>query len=148
MKDSIPTKTRQLDALAEFRYNMRRFLHFSETVAELSGLHAQQYQLMQVAASQVDGVPPTIAYIAFRMMLRHNSAVGLIDRTEKQGLLRRVPDENDHRCTRVRLTPKGERVLNKLVDAHLTALAELGPEMQRTLDAVIKVNSKQRREKP
>ena len=83
----------RLSELAEFRYQLRKFLSFSENVSESRGIPAQQYQLLQVVAAVPVGQESSISYIAERMMVRHNSAVELVDRAEKSGLVRRVSDE-------------------------------------------------------
>jgi DNA-binding MarR family transcriptional regulator len=128
---------RQLDALAEFRYHLRSFMHFSEEVAAEAGLRAQQYQLLQVVGAASMDDPPTIAHVAERLLLRHNSAVELIDRTEQQGLLRRTQDKDDHRRMRLKLSAKGERVLARLVAKHLVELQSVGPAIRQTLEAVM-----------
>jgi len=135
-QSKIPDE-RQLDALAEFRYQLRRFLRFSEDTTAEAGLRAQQYQLMQVVAAASKEGPPTIVYVADRMLLRHNSAVELIDRTAEQGLLRRVPDKEDHRKTRLKLSAKGERVLAKLIEKHLVQFESDGDELRHSLDRVM-----------
>src|SRR5215475_6980616 len=83
--------------LAEFRFQLRRFLHFSSAAAEESGLRPQQYQLLQCVSGMPDELEPTIAHVAARMLLKHNSAVELVDRTIEQGWLRRVSDPADLR---------------------------------------------------
>ena len=70
----------RLDRLAEFRFQLRRFLNFSEREAERFGIAAQQYQLMQVIGSMAPGESASISYLAERMILRHNSTVELVDR--------------------------------------------------------------------
>src|SRR5664279_5416354 len=94
----------QLQRLAEFRFQLRRFLHFSNTVVEQAGLRSQQYQMLQCVCGMPDGVAPTIANVAARMLLKHNSAVELVDRAIEQGLLRRLADPIDHRCVLLRVT--------------------------------------------
>jgi DNA-binding MarR family transcriptional regulator len=70
----------KLKELAEFRYQLRRFLSFSEVASEATGISAQQYQVLQVIATVPEGRPASISYLAERMMVRHNSAVELVDR--------------------------------------------------------------------
>ena len=94
--------------LAEFRFQLRRFLHFSNVAAEEAGLRPQQYQLLQCVSGMPDELEPTIAQVAARMLLKHNSAVELVDRTIEQGFLRRTPDPTDHRRILLRLTAEGE----------------------------------------
>jgi DNA-binding MarR family transcriptional regulator len=127
------TRTPKLVDLTDFRYQLRRFLSFSETASESLGVPAQQYQLLQVVAAVPAGQESTISYVADRMLLRHNSAVELVDRAEISGLVKRVADENDHRRSIVEITARGAEVLTQLVAKHLTELETNGPELQRTL---------------
>ena len=127
----------EFQRLAEFRFQLRRFLHFSSAAAEDVGLRHQQYQLLQCVYGIPDGLPPTIANVAARMLLKHNSAVELVDRTIEQGWLRRSNDPTDHRCILLRLTPKGERALASLGEYHLTELEQAGPELVRALRRVM-----------
>jgi DNA-binding MarR family transcriptional regulator len=127
---------KKLLALAEFRHRLRAFLRFSEVAAEEAGLRAQQYQLLQVVGAAPEDEPPTIAYVASRLFLRHNSAVELVDRTEQQGLLEREVDANDHRKILLRLTRRGEEVLASLVALHIEQLKQWGPEMIEVLRRV------------
>jgi DNA-binding MarR family transcriptional regulator len=113
----------RLQSLAEFRFQLRKFLSFSEMASERCGIGAQQYQLMQVIAAIPAGQATTITYLAERMILRHNSTVELVDRAERSGLVRRESDERDLRRSLVRLTPQGKVLLDKLVGEHLGELA-------------------------
>jgi len=121
----------RLSELADFRYQLRTFLSFSESASETCGVAAQQYQLMQV----IGAVPPeqqaSISYIAERMILRHNSTVELVDRAERAGLVERKHDENDLRRSLVQLTAQGWEILQKLVALHLE-------EVQRQSDGLIR----------
>jgi len=121
----------RLSELADFRYQLRTFLSFSESASETCGVAAQQYQLMQV----IGAVPPeqqaSISYIAERMILRHNSTVELVDRAERAGLVERKHDENDLRRSLVQLTAQGWEILQKLVALHLE-------EIQRQSDGLIR----------
>jgi DNA-binding MarR family transcriptional regulator len=113
----------RLQSLAEFRFQLRKFLSFSEMASERCGIGAQQYQLMQVIAAIPAGQATTITYLAERMILRHNSTVELVDRADRSGLVRRESDERDLRRSLVRLTPQGKVLLDKLVGEHLGELA-------------------------
>jgi DNA-binding MarR family transcriptional regulator len=117
----------QLKSLAEFRYQMRKFLSFSEAAAERCGIAAQQYQLMQVIAAMPAEQYASISYLADRMILKHNSMVELVDRAERAGLVKREHDERDLRRSLVKMTPEGETLLHKLVMEHL---AELVPRCE------------------
>lgn len=127
---------KSLHSLADFRYHLRGFLNFSDGVAEEAGLHAQQYQLLQVVAAVPKDEMPTIAYVATRLYLRHNSTVELVNRTEQQGLLRREIDAADHRKVLLRLTPRGKERLTNLVVRHHAQLKQWAPEMIEVLRRV------------
>lgn len=115
----------KLKSLAEFRFQMRKFLNFSESASERCGIPAQQYQLMQVIAAVPEGQQASITYLAERMILRHNSTVELVDRAERAGLVRRESDPKDMRRSLVQLTPQGHEILERLVAEHLRELAPL-----------------------
>ncbi len=139
MDDStlVPTDQERLGRLAEFRFELRRFLNFSETEAERFGIAAQQYQLMQVIGALPQGESASISMIAERMILRHNSTVELVDRAERAGLVRRVSDERDLRRSLVMLTPHGESVLQRMIGSHLDQLyGEAGERLVRALAEV------------
>ncbi len=147
--ESEPQLTHEaFQRLAEFRFQLRRFLSFSNTVAENAGLRPQQYQLLQCVAGMPDDLPPTIANVAERMLLRHNSAVELVDRTIAQGLLRRVADPQDHRRILLRVTTQGERILASLAVYHLAELEEAGPELIRALRRILGAKEVQAKSTP
>lgn len=128
------TAQEHLSRLAEFRFQLRRFLSFSETEAERFGIAAQQYQLMQVIGAMPPGEAASISVIAERMILRHNSTVELVDRAERAGLVRRTTDERDLRRSLVVLTPHGEAVLQRLIASHLDQLfGESGDRLLQSL---------------
>jgi DNA-binding MarR family transcriptional regulator len=109
--------------LLNFRDGMRRFLHWSEEQAKTAGLTPAQHQLL-LAVRGHDGAP-TVGEVADHLMLRHHSAVELVDRAEAADLVRRVPDEDDHRVVRLAVTPTGARTLARLAAAHLEELRRL-----------------------
>jgi DNA-binding MarR family transcriptional regulator len=134
------SKTRlpeRLEELAEFRFRLRRFLGFSEMAAEAVGISAQHYQLLQVIAATPAGKPASISYVAERMIVRHNSAVELVDRAERSGLVRRVADVTDHRRMLVEITDRGSELLALLVAQHLSEIAVQGPELLRAIEALL-----------
>lgn len=114
--------------LLGFRDGLRRFLRWSETQAKAAGLTPAQHQLL-LAVRGHDG-HPTIGDLADHLLLRHHSAVELVDRAEKAGLVRRVADGDDHRIVRVHLTGSGARRLATLSAAHLEELRRLAPEVE------------------
>lgn len=129
----------QFRKLAEFRFQLRKFLQFSHAVAEHGGLRHQQYQLLQCVYGMPGELDPTIANVAARMLLKHNSAVELVDRTIEQGLLRRSPDPTDHRRILLRVTSFGERLLASLAGYHMQELDQAGPELIRSLRRVLNI---------
>jgi DNA-binding MarR family transcriptional regulator len=126
----------RLAELAEFRYQLRTFLSFSESASEEFGIAAQQYQLLQVIGAVPDGQRASISYLAERMILRHNSMVELVDRAEKAGLVERKADTSDLRRSLVQLTPQGWAILEKLVALHLD---ELGRRANAMIGSLRKV---------
>ena len=121
-------------ALAEFRYHIRRFLHFSEQASRTQEIEPQQHQLLLAAKAAVQ---PTIGHLAERLQIRHHSAVELIDRMVASGLVERSPSEQDRRQVIVRLTQRGERVLKELSTEHIRELRERGPALVATLEALV-----------
>lgn len=128
----------RLGELAEFRYRLREFLSFSEAASEAVGISAQQYQLLQVIAAVPEEQERSISHVAERMLLRHNSAVELVDRAQRSGLVRRVADESDHRRSLLEMTERGEQLLSLLVAEHLTEIERKGPEMGRALQRLLR----------
>ena len=129
------------EALAEFRYYIRRFLHFSEQAARLSEVEPQHHQLL-LAAKGFRGKPgegPTIGYLAERLQIRHNSAVELIDRMVAHGLVERLQSERDRRQVIISLTRYGDRILKKLSADHIRQLRETGPALVAALESIVGV---------
>jgi len=129
--------TREFQALAEFRFQIRRFLRFSEEQARASGIEPQQHQLLLAIKGLPADSRATIGELASRMLLRHHSTVELVDRLAEHGAVERVHGETDHREVLVRLTRKGEALLNRLSVAHREELRGTGPELMKTLQEVL-----------
>jgi DNA-binding MarR family transcriptional regulator len=125
-----------LNTLAEFRYELRRFLRFSENAALNEGLHPQQHQLLLQVGGAPEGTVVTIAYAADRLGLRHNSVVELVDRSEREGLLVRIADDGDKRRAILRTTRKGINVLARLAGVHALELNELAPQLVLALEHI------------
>lgn len=128
--------------LAEFRRQIRQFLHFSESTANEHGIEPQQHQLLLTVHGLPEDARPTIREIASRLFIQHHSAVELVNRMEKTGVVARHPGEQDKREVRVRLTPAGRAALRKLALAHRTELERSGPELARSLNAVLRQSRK------
>lgn len=124
-------------SLAEFRHQLRRFIAFSEQEARAAGLEPQQHQLLLAIKGLPEGLRPTIRVLAERLVLKHHSAVELIDRSEGAKLVVRRPSELDGRETLVHLTPRGEQVLKRLSLAHRDELKSAGPLLVSALDALL-----------
>jgi len=124
-------------ALAEFRYQIRRFLHFSEQVVKNSGLERGQYQLMLAIKGMPAGVRPRIRELATRMQVRHHSAVELVNRLEARGFVRRTRAEDDRREVLLALTPKGEKILGEMAIHHHDELRSAGPELVAALRRIM-----------
>ena len=120
-------------ALAEMRYQIRRFLRFSEQAAREEGLVPQQHQLLLALKGLPAGRKATISELAERLQLRHHSTVELIDRLVKRGLTARLRDDVDRRRVIVQLTPQGEHLLVNLSLLHCTELQTAGPALVRAL---------------
>jgi DNA-binding MarR family transcriptional regulator len=123
--------------LAAFRYQIRRFLRFSEEAARAAGLEPQQHQFLLAMRGLPQAAEPTVTELAARLQIRHHSVVELIDRLERRQLVRRRRSERDRRKVLVDLTPEGEHLLRSLAVAHQEELASAGPELVRELGALL-----------
>lgn len=135
-RGAVNLDAREYALLASFRYALRRFLRFSESAAEGSGLTAQQYQAMLVVRACSEDQRVTISDLAQQLFIRHNSAVGLVDRLHGQGLVAREPSPLDGRKVYLRLTSKGERVLDRLAGVHREELRRIGPQLRQLLQQI------------
>ncbi len=119
--------------LAELRHALRRFQLFSREAARTGGLTAQQHQ----ALLAIKGFPVrdyvSVGELAERLQVLHHSAVGLVDRLARKGLVRRTISVADRRRVEVRLTPRGEAKIETLSAAHIRELRQLGPGIRRLL---------------
>jgi len=122
--------------LLELRTGLRRFLRWSEQQAKAAGLTPAKHQLLLAIRGHPDPAGPTISEIADYLVLRHHSAVELIDRATKDGLVKRSPDPNTKAVVRVTLTPAGTGKLDALAQAHLQEIAHLAPTMRTLWRAV------------
>jgi DNA-binding MarR family transcriptional regulator len=111
--------------LLGFRSDLRRFLRWSEEQAKAEGLTPSQHQLLLAVKGHRGPDGPTIGEIAEYLALRHHSAVGLVDRAKKSGLVKRARDQQDHRVIRLHLTPMGDDLIHRLSRAHLNELHQL-----------------------
>lgn len=124
-------------SLGEFRYQIRRFLRFSEDAARKAGIEPQQHQMLLAIKGLPDSERASVRVLAERMQLQHHSAVELLDRMEKAGLVRRQRGEQDRREVLVAATPKGERLLRELTQHHQNELRNSGPALAQALSRLI-----------
>ena len=136
MRTEPEGSSRLLHTLADFRFELRRFLQFSESAAQEAGLQPQQHQLLLQVAGATHETSVTIAYAASRFGLKHNSIVELVDRLEWEDLIERTTDKEDKRRAILRLTRKGRQVLQRLSGEHARELNEMAPRLVRALRRV------------
>jgi DNA-binding MarR family transcriptional regulator len=115
------------EALARFRYELRKFQAFSKAAASKAGLTPQQHQALLTIRGFSGRDPVSVGDLAEFLLIRHHTAVELMDRMTKLGLLNRIADEADGRRVLVELTKEGERRLRKLSQIHLEELRAIGP---------------------
>ncbi|HTV59609.1 MAG TPA: MarR family transcriptional regulator [Verrucomicrobiae bacterium] len=108
----------KVQQLARFRYQLRKFLRFSERAARSAGVTPQQHQLMLGVAGFTGRGWATISQLAEFLQERHNAVVGLVERARRAGLVTKNAAEQDRRVVRVELTLRGRRVLEKLSGIH------------------------------
>lgn len=125
-------------ALAELRYQVRLFLHFSEQAARAMDLEPQQHQLMLALKGLPAGLHPTIKTVAERMQIQHHSTVELVNRLSRSGLVQRSRAREDRRQVLLALTPKGEKVLRELSMGHKAELRTLGPALVAALKRLMR----------
>jgi len=128
-------------ALAGFRYQIRKFLHFSERAVKQAGLEHGQYQLLLAIKGMPTGVRPRISDLADQMQIRHHSAVELINRLEAGGYVHRERAQADRREVLLSLTPKGERTLGELARHHQDELRTAGPRLVEALQRVMQAEN-------
>jgi DNA-binding MarR family transcriptional regulator len=124
-------------SLAALRYEIRKFLAFSEDAARAAGIEPRQHQLLLSVRGLPEGVRPTISAVAERLCVRHHTTVALVDKLESRELLERIRGRVDRREVLLRLTPQGESMLRRLSAAHREQLRSAGPAMVEALQAIL-----------
>jgi DNA-binding MarR family transcriptional regulator len=120
-------------SLAELRYQIRRFLHFSEQAAREAGLEPRQHQLILTLKGLPAETRPTIGELAERLQIQHHSTVELVNRLAKGGYVKRHRGDEDRREVLLSLTPKGEKILRDLSLHHKAELRMRGPALVAAL---------------
>ena len=139
---SRSTGTAEYQALAQFRFLIRRYINNSEKAARSVGLEPQQYMGLLALRGLPPGGEPTIRALAERLQIQHHSAVELVDRMEKRGLFRRERSRQDRRQVHLYVTPRGEKLLSRLVRHRIAELRVSAPELTRALQAVLAAASR------
>ena len=120
-----PLSKDDFEALARFRFGIRRYLRFSEETVRSHGVTPQQYQLMLALKGFPGRDWAVVRELADRLQLRHHSVVELVNRAQTQGLVRRTTDPDDARAVRVVLTDQGEQLLGRLSALHRDELRRM-----------------------
>ncbi|MET0283551.1 MAG: MarR family transcriptional regulator [Polyangiales bacterium] len=124
-------------SLAAFRFEIRKFLAFSEQAARSAGIEPQQHQLLLAVRGMSADARPTIRAVAERLCVKHHTAVGLVDKLEQRGLLMRERGSEDKREVLLRLTDEGEARLRDLSALHREQLRTVGPAMVQALQTIL-----------
>ncbi len=131
-------------ALAEFRYQIRRFLGFSEEQVRAAGIEPQQHQLLLAVKGLPKGATATIGELAERLQLKHHSTVELVNRLEALGYVARKASREDRRQVIVLLTNSGASILRKLSLAHHQELEVAGPHLSKALRSIARQHDQRR----
>jgi DNA-binding MarR family transcriptional regulator len=134
-------------ALAKVRYRIRQFIRGGDEAAEGVGLEPQQYQLLLALRALPHQSDATIRLLAERLYLRHHSVVGLVNRLEARGYVRRDRNVRDQRQVLVMLLPRGQRALEKVVQKRLHELHATGQALVQSIAAVLEENSMPKRKR-
>ena len=127
---------RHYERLLDFRTGLRRFLRWSAEQADTAGLTPAQHQLLLAIRGHRDPAGPTIRDVAGYLLIRHHSAVELVDRAVAAGLVERTQDADDSRAVRLRLTADGDQRLAQLTAVHLEELERLAPQLEALWDGL------------
>ena len=127
----------EIRALAELRYRIRLFLKEGDAAARAAGLEPQQYLMLLAIRGLPEDMPAKIQTLADRLALKHHSAVELVDRLERNGYVRRARSKDDRRQVLVSLLPKGQKVLERVVQQRIGELRAGGRQLRRVIDALI-----------
>ena len=124
-------------ALADFRYEIRRYLQFGKRAARAVGIDPQQYQALLAIKGLRDPFKATVGFLAGQLQIRHHSAVELTHRLARNGWVRRVRGRADRREVLLRLTSRGEHLLAQLSLSHRQELRTAGPKLIEALQTAI-----------
>ena len=125
-------------ALAEMRYRIRQFLKEGDASARKAGLEPQQYLMLLAIRGLAPEMPAKIQTLADRLVLKHHSAVELLDRLERRGYVKRTRGRQDRRQVLVSLMPRGEKILETVVQQRISELRVTGRELVRAIAALLR----------
>jgi DNA-binding MarR family transcriptional regulator len=134
-KSSIVSDT-DYELLATFRHALREFLYFSEQEALAAGVAPQQHQAMLVIRGLPKDNQLTVGELARKLKIKHHSAVGLINRMQADGLVKKCEDPDNRRQVLVRLASRGHRILDTLSPVHKAELARIAPTLRTILNQI------------
>ena len=123
----------EYETLADLRYSLRQFLHFSEEAAHGAGVTPQQHHALLAIKGFSGNRNITVGELAERLQIRHHSAVGLVDRLVLKRFVARKQHAADRRQVDLALTELGDRTLEKLSAAHKEQLRRIGPHIESLL---------------
>jgi len=124
--------------MAELRYRLRLFLREGDAAARSAGLEPQQYLMLLAIRGLPDGNSAKIRSLADSLLIKHHSAVELVDRLEVRGLVRRTRGRQDRRQVLISLLPKGQRVLERVVQQRVSEVRAGGNQLVRAVDALLR----------
>jgi len=125
-------------AMAELRYRLRLFLREGDAAARSAGLEPQQYLMLLAIRGLPNGNSAKIRFLADSLLVKHHSAVELVDRLEMRGLVRRTRGREDRRQVMISLLPKGQRVLERVVQQRISEVRAGGNQLIRAIDALLR----------
>src|SRR6516162_8135862 len=128
----------EYQAMAQLRYRIRLFLREGDAAARSAGLEPQQYLMLLAIRGLPDGNSVKIRFLADSLLIKHHSAVELVDRLEMRGLVRRTRDRQDRRQVLISLLPKGQRVLERVVQQRVGEVRAGGNQLIRAIDALLR----------
>ena len=129
------------ESLAALRYALRILIGSSQDADRQAGLTPRQHQVLLTLKGFPGRDYASIAELAGRLHLRHHSVVGLVNRLARRHLLGRVASTADRRCVELRLTRRGEKIIERLSAIHLRELGQIGPELHRLVGSATSLGS-------
>jgi DNA-binding MarR family transcriptional regulator len=131
--------------LAELRYRIRRFLQEGDDTARQAQLEPQQYLLLLAIRGLPEGQEATIRTLADRLSLRHHSTVELVDRMEAHGYVKRTRGREDRRQVLVSLQPRGEKLLEQVVQQRIIELRANGRALVEAIGGLLETRAETKR---